>query len=155
MEFKIEKITKEDFMKLKEEDLMFITNPGRMGDEDGSTFIIKNGNSYKIYRVDGWMYSSNRDENFISIKDMFDLFPKWKEAWDNSMFESSNEKYKYIYMGFGNGLCVDKIIYDEFYLYLIEEVKKHENYSLDENNNYPPNLNYSSWKKAFLRMANE
>ena len=26
---------------LKEENLMFITNPGRMGDEDGSTFIIK------------------------------------------------------------------------------------------------------------------
>ena len=38
MGFKIEmnEISREDFFKLKEEDLMFITNPGRMGDEDGN-----------------------------------------------------------------------------------------------------------------------
>ena len=36
------KINKPNFLKLNEADVMFITNPGRMGDEDGSTFIIKN-----------------------------------------------------------------------------------------------------------------
>ena len=54
--FETNKITKSDFLKLNEEDLMFITNPGRMGDEDGSTFIIKKENELTIYRVDGWMY---------------------------------------------------------------------------------------------------
>ena len=155
MEFKTEKITKEDFMKLKEDDLMFITNPGRMGDEDGSTFIIKNGDSYKIYRVDGWMYSSNRDENFISMNDMFNLFPKWKETWENHSNEDYEGKYKYIYMGFGNGLCIDKRIYNEFYPYLLEEVKNNEHYFLDENNNYSPSLNYSAWRKAFVNMINK
>ena len=30
--------------ELNEEDIMFITNPGRMGDEDGTTFIVKHDN---------------------------------------------------------------------------------------------------------------
>ena len=51
--FETNKITKSDFLKLNEEDLMFITNPGRMGDEDGSTFIIKKENELTIYRVNG------------------------------------------------------------------------------------------------------
>lgn len=38
------KITKEELYKLNEDDLMFITNPGRMGDVDGSYFVIKNNN---------------------------------------------------------------------------------------------------------------
>jgi hypothetical protein len=36
------KITKEEFEKLDEKNLIFITNPGRMGDIDGSNFIINN-----------------------------------------------------------------------------------------------------------------
>lgn len=30
---------------------MFITNPGRMGDEDEATFVIKDVNTFTIYRV--------------------------------------------------------------------------------------------------------
>ena len=43
MKFKLEtkEISRDEFFTLKEENLMLITNPGRMGDEDGSTFIIK------------------------------------------------------------------------------------------------------------------
>jgi len=37
----IHKISKFKLIKIDEDDLMFITNPGRMGDEDGMTFIIK------------------------------------------------------------------------------------------------------------------
>ena len=55
-EFIVNKISKSDFLKLDEKDLMFITNPGRMGDEDGSTFIIRQDDDYIIYRVEGWMY---------------------------------------------------------------------------------------------------
>lgn len=47
------KISKEEFLKLNEDDIMFITNPGRMGDEDGSTFIVKQENKFIMYRVDG------------------------------------------------------------------------------------------------------
>lgn len=148
-EFVTIKISKEDFKKLNEEDLMFITNPGRMGDEDGSTFIIKNNNEFKIYRVSGWMYGSNKD-NSITIQDMFEKFPLWEECWNNWNDENYSGKYEYIYMGFGNGLCVDKRIYEEFYPYLLEEVKKHEMYEGNEDN-YNPGLNYSSWKDAFIR----
>ena len=34
-------ITKDEFKKIDEKNVMFITNPGRMGDEDGSYFIVK------------------------------------------------------------------------------------------------------------------
>ena len=47
------KITKEEFYTLDEKDLMFITNPGRMGDEEGVTFVIKSNNNYTVYRIDG------------------------------------------------------------------------------------------------------
>ncbi len=40
-EFKTNKILKKDFVTLNEDDVMFIINPGSMGDEDGITFIIK------------------------------------------------------------------------------------------------------------------
>jgi len=50
---KYNEISKTDFLKLNEDNLMFITNPGRMGDEDGTTFIIKNGNVVTIYRISG------------------------------------------------------------------------------------------------------
>lgn len=54
--FKLNSISKDDFYKLKEENLMFITNPGRMGDEDGSTFIMKDesSNTLRTYRVENW-----------------------------------------------------------------------------------------------------
>ena len=42
--YEIIKISSDDFFKINEDDLMFITNPGRMGDEDGSTFVVKKDN---------------------------------------------------------------------------------------------------------------
>ena len=42
------KVTDEDIKKFNEDNLMFITNPGRMGDEDGSTFVIKHDNEFTI-----------------------------------------------------------------------------------------------------------
>lgn len=109
-------ISKEDFLKINEDDLMFITNPGRMGDEDGSTFILKENDSFKIYRLNGWMYpSSNIKENeYISLNDAIKQFPKWYEAWQKNKDENYKGKYKYLYMGFGNGLSIDNSIYDEY-----------------------------------------
>lgn len=149
------KITKEELFKLNEKDIMFITNPGRMGDEDGSTFIIKKDNDYIMYRVGGWMYGKRTDE-FIFIDDLFTVFPLWKEMWNNSMDETfSSSKYEFIYMGFGNGLSVDKSIYDEYYKYLIDKVKKHKSYNLKDGDNYNPSINISVWDEAFFKYAKD
>ena len=77
---------------------------------------------------------------------------------DNSIMllqESFNKsyKYKYIYMGFGNVLCVDKRIYDKYYPYLLGEVKKDDMYYEEEGDNYNPCLNYSHWEYAIDKMT--
>lgn len=91
---------------------MFITNPGRMGDEDGCTFIIKKDNTFIGYRVEHWMYDI--EECTVNESDVTKVFPKWRETWS----KGNSEKYKYYYMGFGNGLCVDKSIVNIFENYL-------------------------------------
>ena len=52
------------------------------------------------------------------------VFPKWLDAWHSAgNNKDGNEKYKYIDMGFGNSLCVDRRIYDEYEPYLKKYVK--------------------------------
>ena len=153
MNNEINKISREEFFKLDEENLMFITNPGRMGDEDGSNFVVKNGDNYNFYRIDGWMYGDSSDSNYISTEEMFKVFPKWKEAWDNWNNSEYYGKYEYIYMGFGNGLCIDKRVYDEFYPYLIEEAKKNGNYNNETFEKNGP-IFFGVWKTALENMIN-
>ena len=149
-------ITKREFIKLSEDNLVFITNPGRMGDEDGTTFIIKNGNELTVYRLDGWMYQKLGKKLEISLNDTFKQFPKWKEAWKNGEEKNNKGKYKYIYMGFGNGLSIDYSIYNEFEPYLNTLV---EEYLKDSNANEKDSLKYAAiynvWEKAFINMAND
>ena len=155
MEFTINKIVKDDFLKINEEDVMFITNPGRMGDEDGITFIVNKNNEFKIYRVSGWMYKDNtiNEKEFISLNDAIKQFPKWYETWKNYNNKKYKGKYKHLYMGFGNGLSIDISIYKEFKPYLDREVDK---YLEDEDDKKA--LQYAaifnSWEKAFINMLN-
>ena len=153
MKYKLEsrKLIKDEFLNFKEEDLMFITNPGRMGDEDGSTFIMKDNDKLYSYRADGWMYPSSRDENFISLRDMSTQFPKWRETWENSFEDGYDGKYIYINMGFGNGLAVDKSIYNEYEPFLLEEVEKVK-IEMNETE-VKPNMYYTSWGKALKKMV--
>ncbi len=144
------KISKSDFLKLNEEDLMFITNPGRMGDEDGLTFIIKHGNELTIYRVDGFLYPKEGDN--ISLDDIRKKFPKWKEAWKHGEDKDYKGKYKYMYMGFGNGLSIDNSIYDEFVSYLNELLEEDE---INEQEDLKYAKVYNSWENALLNMAND
>jgi hypothetical protein len=116
---KVHKISKSKLVKLNEDNLMFITNPGRMGDEDGLTFIIKENDKFIIYRVDGLMYQRGD----IVLNDIKKQFPKWAHTWKHFKEKEYKGKYKYLYMGFGNGLCIDNTIYDEFKPYLDEKVK--------------------------------
>ena len=146
------RITKEELYNLKEDELMFITNPGRMGDVDGSYFIMNNNGEYKLYRVDGWYYNDKCD---IKINDMFKVFPLWSEAWDKNVDNPDDSKYVFVPMGFGNGLCVDRRIYDKFYPYLLSEVKKQDMYSEEEGEDYNSCLNYPSWMNAVEKMIED
>ena len=149
--FKTNKISKNDFLLLNEKDVMFITNPGRMGDEDGSTFIVRNDNEFTVYRINGWMYDT--EDEIITIDETAKQFPKWYSAWKNE--ESYKEKYTYLYMGFGNGLCVDNSIYNEFEQYLNKLVDEYLESHKDEKNE---NLKYSAifnlWEAAVINMVN-
>ena len=151
------KISKEDFFKLKEDDLMFITNPGRMGDEDGTTFIIKKDSNYICYRISGWMYGSKDKQDYISYSEVLEQFPKWKECLKHfdidDLEKDISDKYRYVYMGYGNGLCVDKNIFNAFYPYLVDERKK-ELLTIPEKDRKDISeyvLNYNSWEPAFIR----
>lgn len=160
---KIEKLIKSEFLKLKEENVMFITNPGRMGDEDGSNFIVKEGENYKLYRVDGWMYGNDLDSSdYVSSKDVDFLFPQWyaAHAEDFQVIRVGNlpckitPKYVYMYLGFGNTLCIDKSIYNEFAKYLKEEIEifkknpNHKNYEI-------MGIIYNVWLDAFLKLLKD
>ena len=147
-------ITKEEFVKLNEDNLLFITNPGRQGDVDGSTFVmIDFSNStpcLKCYRVSGW-YMGNLTENDISLDDMLKQFSNWRYVWNNWNNELKNQKFKYIYMGFGNGLSVKEEIYETFYKYLIEEIKSSEkiDYNDKEIELY---LFENYWEQAVIKL---
>lgn len=147
----INTISKEDFLKLNEDNVMFITNPGRMGDEDGSTFIIKEGSKYIIYRLNGWMYPSDLKDN-ITLEDTKKQFPKWYEAWENCNNENYQGKYKYIYMGYGNGLCVDKRIYDEYKPFLDKLVNEYLSDKEDKESLKYAAI-YNVWMDAFNSMV--
>ena len=114
-----------------------------MGDLYGSTFVMKENNELKEYYC----------ENIFKSTSIVEVFPEWKKTVSNTKNESN--KYKYIYMGFGNGLCIDKRIYDKYYPYLLEAVKKDDMYYEEEGDNYNPCLNYSHWEYAFDRMIND
>ena len=55
-------------------------------------------------------------------------FDTWKHSSDNNF----NGKYKYLYMGFGNGLCIDYSIYKEFELYLDDLVDRYLEKCVDD-----------------------
>ena len=153
-EFKTNKISKKEFLKLSEDNVLFITNPGRMGDEDGSTFVIKDGNQLTIYRIDGWMYPRNgqKEDEIISLDDMVKQFPNWFQAWKNGENKNFDGKYTYLYMGFGNGLCVDNSIYDIFEPYLNKLV---EDYLQESSEEEKYNVRFRVWKKALINMIED
>jgi len=158
-EFKTNIISKQDFLKLNEDDIIFITNPGRMGDEDGTTFIIKKDNELIVYRVNGWMYSTKEEresKDYISLEDASKQFPKWMETWNNWNDENYKEKYIYLYMGFGNGLSVDYSMYKDFKSYLDEEIDKYlEQYNDEEKEDYKFSAIFNVWDKALIKMSKD
>lgn len=79
----------------------------------------------------------------------------WIDTWNNYSKEGYSGKYNYIYMGFDNGLCIDKSIYDEFITYLIEEVKNYESYNPSKDVlNQEGRIYFNTWKKAYINFIN-
>lgn len=62
------------------------------------------------------------EECTVNESDVTKVFPKWRETWS----KGNSEKYKYYYMGFGNGLCVDKSIVNIFENYLESCINERE-----------------------------
>ena len=151
------RITKSDFLKINEEDVMFITNPGRMGDEDGSTFVVKEDDKFVVYRVDGWMYpNKNEKEEIITMEEFAKQFPEWFEAWKHGEEADYKGKYKHIYMGFGNGLNIDNSIYDEYKPFLDKAVEQDlEKYVDEEKENMQYAAIFKVWEKALIEMVKE
>ena len=99
------KLTIDDLEKLKEDELLFITYPGRMGDINGCSFVIKSNNKIIFYRID----------NLYKFKgNIYEKFPKWNEALKNYSEKKKSNKYEIIYMGMGNLLAVDKSVFRKF-----------------------------------------
>lgn len=149
----VNKISKTDFLNIKEEDIVFITNPGRMGDEDGSTFIVQNSNCYTVYRIDGWYMGDRTQPDFISFNDMIEHFPNWDKQIGN---EDDINSYKYIYMGFGNGLCVRSDICDEYQIYLDKEIEnfaEEHNLNDDEKKHQQYGIIFNVWDRAVIEMT--
>lgn len=57
-------------------------------------------------------------------------------------------------MGMGNGLCINKEIYDKFIPYLIKNAKRSNLYHGEKNLEYQPAINYEMWEKALNDMIN-
>ncbi len=149
--FKLNHIKRDDFFNIKEEDVMFITHPGRMGDEDGSTFIIKKENKFIAYRISGWEYNPDKCE--VEYEEMLKAFPEWNEALDHKENENYIGKYKYYYMGFGNILCVDRRISNIFDKHLEETMIKLAPVYETTLDDYA--LKYNSWDNAAYETAKE
>jgi hypothetical protein len=58
-------------------------------------------------------------------------------------------------MGFGNALFVDKSVYEKYKPYLIEEVKKVEDYTEEDDGTYNYCFNFPVWDIAIERMVND
>ena len=93
------------------------------------------------------------EKEHISLNDALMQFPKWEEAWKNGDNKQYKGKYKYLYMGFGNGLSVDNSIFDQFKPYLDEAV---EEYLKDEEDkeNLKNAAMFNVWEDAFINMIN-
>ena len=123
MKIEEKKISEEELNNLYEDELLFITYPGRMGDVYGCSFVIKNNDKLTFYRI----------ENLYEFKgNIYTQFPKWNEALKNYSEKKETEKYEIIYMGFGNLLGVDKSVFNDFKPLAEEKMKNiSENYSND------------------------
>lgn len=123
MKIEEKKLSEEELNNLYEDELLFITYPGRMGDVYGCSFVIKNNDKLTFYRI----------ENLYEFKgNIYTQFPKWNEALKNYSEKKKTEKYEIIYMGFGNLLGVDKSVFNDFKPLAEEKMKNiSENYSND------------------------
>lgn len=118
-DIKLHNISAKELKGLKEEDVLFITVPGRMGDETGSTFIIKVEEGFVAYRVD-WAIENPK----ISAQDVGLVFPQWYK------YDKKNSRYIRISIGLGNWIYVKKDIIEDYIPLLRDAI--HDEFGYDE-----------------------
>lgn len=118
-DIKLHKISAKELRGLKEEDVLFITVPGRMGDETGSTFVIKVKEGFVAYRVD-WAIKNPK----ISAQDIGLVFPQWYK------YDKKNSRYIRISIGLGNWIYVKKDIIEDYIPLLRDAI--HDEFGYDE-----------------------
>ena len=102
------------------------------------------------------MYPLNGENVDISLKVVLKQFPNWRDTWKGGHKKDYNRKYTYLYMGFGNGLCIDNSIYSEFILYLNQLIEDYfKDSSREEKENYKYAAIFNLWEKAFINMVND
>lgn len=105
----LHEISLDELRKLKEEDVLFITSPGRMGDEAGSTFLVKSGDGFVAYRVD-WAVENPK----ISREELDSVFPLWHHHGGSETYSV----YVMFFSGMGHKLFVKRDIYNDFMPFL-------------------------------------
>ena len=141
MRIEEKKLAEEELNNLAEDDLLFITFPGRMGDVYGCSFVIKKNDKITFYRI----------ENLYEFKgNIYKQFSTWNEALKNYSEKKESKKYEIIYMGFGNLLGVDKRIFNIFKP-LAEEKMKNISENYDDNLKFGVAC-YTYWKEIVKNM---
>lgn len=146
----LHEISKDEFLKLNEDDVLFITHPGRMLDEDGSTFVIKKDDNYIVYRISGWYMGDKGNPDFISHKEFLKQFP----IFDRNLHDESLNDYEYINMCFGNALFVKHDIYKEFKRYLDRTLKFYSTQE-DYEDFSESAIIFRAWDQALIDMAQD
>ena len=126
-----------------------------MGDEDGSTFIIDTPNGYKVYRIDGWCFGEDTGPDRISYAEMADRFPNWIASVGTEE-EKADSLYRYVYMGFGNGLCIRKDVYGPFMKHLelaIDKYAKEKHIDSSKREEHRYAMIFNVWDEAVVNMA--
>lgn len=145
MKVKEEEITLEQFKRLNEDDLLFITFPGRMGDVYGCSFVIKENEKIKFYRI----------EDLYTFKgNIYEKFPNWDITLKKYSQKKDSDKYNIIYMGMGNLLGVNKKVYKRF-----ETLLKEKKSEVEVIENYDEELKlgitcFKYWKEIVYKMFN-
>ena len=120
-----------------EDNLLFYETGNRMSGPGGIFFLRKDGKN-KIIFVD--------EKDDLLYKN-FPIAMNLESKYDN---DYENEKYNYIYTGFGGKLYIDKSIYDNYYMN-VKELS--DNYNMPfENNTFNEHFIHGYWLTVARNM---
>ena len=129
---KIERMTRPNFLRLDENNIMFIRGLGRMADNDMIFFIVKENDDFKCYKIDGLTHDNGVGKyDYISRDDIDYKLPYWKATQNMTLpiitlgevYCNTTSKYVCIFLGFGDTICINNSIYEKYEKYLKKEIE--------------------------------